>query len=66
MLAPYDYASMIFAIIIGYIWFDEWPTLVMLAGAALVIAGNILVIWRESRLGLVRGKAKSLTDPKGG
>jgi len=66
MLAPYDYASMIFAIVIGYVWFDEWPTLVMLAGAVLVIAGNVLVIWREHRLGLQRGKAKPLIDPKGG
>lgn len=66
MLAPYDYASMIFAIIIGYVWFNEWPTLVMLAGAALVVAGNALVIWREHRLGLQRGKAKPMIDPKGG
>jgi drug/metabolite transporter (DMT)-like permease len=66
MLAPYDYVSMLFAIAIGYIWFAELPTAVMLAGATLVILGNILVIWRESRLGLVRGKARSLTDPKGG
>lgn len=66
MLAPYDYVSMLFAIAIGYIWFAELPTAVMLAGAVLVITGNILVIWRESRLGLVRGKARSLTDPKGG
>jgi len=66
MLAPYDYASMLFAIVIGYVWFAELPTLVMLAGAALVIAGNVLVIWRESRLGLVRGKARPMIDPKGG
>ncbi|MEX0301641.1 MAG: DMT family transporter [Leisingera sp.] len=66
MLAPYDYASMLFAIVIGYIWFNEWPTLVMLAGAALVIAGNGLVIWREHQLGLQRGKAKPMIDPKGG
>jgi drug/metabolite transporter (DMT)-like permease len=66
MLAPYDYASMLFAIIIGYVWFDEQPTLVILAGAALVIAGNAVVIWRENRLGLERGKARPLIDPKGG
>ena len=66
LLAPYDYVSMLFAIVIGYVWFAELPTLVMLSGAFLVIAGNILVIWRESRLGLERGKAKPLTDPKGG
>ena len=65
MLAPYDYTSMLFAIVIGYIWFSELPTLVMLAGAALVIAGNIVVIWREHQLGLERGKARSVTDPKG-
>ena len=57
---------MLFALVIGYIWFAEWPSAVMLAGAALVIVANGIVIWRESRLGLDRGKAKPLTDPKGG
>lgn len=64
MLAPYDYASMLFAILIGYVWFSELPTRVMLIGAALVIAGNILVIWREHQLGLERGKARAVSDPK--
>jgi drug/metabolite transporter (DMT)-like permease len=64
MLAPVDYASMLFAILIGYVWFSESPTLVMLIGAALVIAGNALVIWRERQLGLERSKARSVTDPK--
>jgi len=64
MLAPYDYASMLFAILIGYVWFGEVPTLVMLAGATLVIAGNILVIWREHQLGLERARARSVSDPK--
>lgn len=64
MLAPVDYSSMLFAILIGYVWFDEVPTMVMLVGAALVIAGNILVIWREHQLGLERSKARSVTDPK--
>ncbi len=64
MLAPYDYTTMLFAIVIGYVWFDEWPTLVMLGGAALVIAGNVLVILRERQLGVDRGKDKSAPDPK--
>ncbi|MGR3616874.1 MAG: DMT family transporter [Paracoccaceae bacterium] len=64
MLAPYDYTSMLFAIMIGYVFFAELPTFVMLIGAALVIFGNVLVIWRESRLGMERGKARSVTDPK--
>lgn len=65
MLAPYDYSSMIYSIIIGYFWFAEYPTLVMLSGAALVILGNVLVIWRENQLGLDRGKTRSVSDPKG-
>ncbi|NVO56051.1 DMT family transporter [Rhodobacteraceae bacterium B1Z28] len=64
MLAPYDYTSMLFAIVIGYVWFGELPTVAILIGAALVIAGNVVVIWREHQLGLERGKARSLTDHK--
>lgn len=64
MLAPYDYTSMLFAVVIGYFWFDELPTLAILIGATLVIAGNVVVIWREHQLGLERGKARAVTDPK--
>ena len=59
MLAPFDYASLIFAILIGYVWFDELPTMVMLIGATLVIAGNGLVLWRERQLGVINAKARS-------
>ena len=64
MLAPYDYTSMLFAILLGYIFFAELPTMMMLAGAALVISAGALVIWRERQLGMERGKARSVTDPK--
>lgn len=65
MLAPFDYASMIFAVLIGWLVFGEWPTQVMLIGAGLVIAGGGLIIWRERQLGVHRPGARSLTDPKG-
>ncbi|MGV6849380.1 MAG: DMT family transporter [Marinibacterium sp.] len=58
MLAPYDYTSLIFATIIGYVWFSEWPTLATMAGAVLVIAGNALVLWRERQLGLDRARTR--------
>ncbi|WP_170474172.1 DMT family transporter [Ruegeria arenilitoris] len=64
MLAPYDYTTMLFAIFIGYVWFDELPTFAILIGAALVIVGNVVVIWREHQLGLERGNARSLSDHK--
>lgn len=65
MLAPYDYSSMLFAIILGYIWFAEVPTWTMLAGAGLVVAANGVVIWRERQLGRDPGRARSMAGPKG-
>lgn len=64
MLAPFDYSSMIFAVLIGWVIFSELPTLVMLIGSALVIAGGALILWRERQLGLERRRARSVTDPK--
>lgn len=65
MLAPFDYASMIFATAIGWALFGEVPTVVMLLGAGLVMAGGGLIIWRERQLGMERRRARSVTDPKG-
>ena len=58
VIAPFEYVSMIFALVIGYVLFDEVPTGVVLAGAALVATGGILIIWRERKLGLERAKAR--------
>lgn len=63
LIAPFDYASMIFALVIGYVAFDEVPTLTMLAGASLVIAAGILIIWRERQLGLQRSKQRKAMTP---
>lgn len=64
MLAPYDYTSMLFAIILGYVLFDELPTALMLAGSGLVIVAGVLVIWRERQLGMERAKVRAVSDPK--
>lgn len=64
MLAPYDYTSMLFAIILGYVIFGELPTAMMLGGAALVICAGVLVIWREHQLGMERSKVRAVSDPK--
>lgn len=65
MLAPFDYASLIFAALIGYVIFNEVPTPTMVLGAALVVAGGVLIIWRERQLGMERRRVRSVTDPKG-
>ncbi|MCV3269812.1 DMT family transporter [Roseobacter sinensis] len=65
MLAPFDYASMIFAALIGYLAFNELPTGPIILGASLVIAGGILIIWREHQLGVDRSRSKPNQSPPG-
>lgn len=65
LIAPFDYASMLLSLLIGYFIFAEVPTLPMLGGAALVIAAGILIIWRERQLGLERGKGRQAMGPGG-
>ncbi|MEP5731105.1 MAG: DMT family transporter [Sulfitobacter sp.] len=65
MLAPFDYVSMIFATLIGWVAFNEVPTMTILVGAALVITGGVLIIWRERQLGLDRSKSKPSIAPSG-
>ena len=65
MLAPFDYSSLIFAAILGYVFFAEAPTLNMALGAGLVVAGGVLIIWRERQLGMDRAKSRAATAPKG-
>lgn len=65
VIAPFDYASMIFALGIGYFAFDEVPTAAMLGGAALVILAGILIIWRERVLGLERAAQRKSMTPQG-
>lgn len=65
VVAPFDYASLIFASIIGYVIFGELPTAQMLFGAGIVVAAGIFIIYREHRLGLKRGRARQLKTPNG-
>lgn len=61
LVAPFDYTSMILALLIGYFIFDEVPTGTMLIGAAIVIAAGVLIIWRERKLGLQRAQQRKAT-----
>ena len=66
LVAPFDYSSMILALIIGYFVFDEVPTGTMLMGAGIVIAAGALIIWRERQLGLARAQqGKAMGHPSG-
>lgn len=65
LVAPFDYTSMILALLIGYFIFDEVPTGTMLVGAGIVIAAGVLIIWRERKLGLQRAQQRKATGNVG-
>ena len=65
VVAPFEYASMILALLVGYFVFAEVPTGVVLQGAALVMAAGIAIIWRERQLGLKRDRQRKSMTPQG-
>ncbi|MEI4471288.1 DMT family transporter [Frigidibacter sp. MR17.24] len=58
IIAPFEYASMIFALGAGWLIWSEVPSLQTLGGAALIMSAGILIILRERRLGLERARAR--------
>jgi drug/metabolite transporter (DMT)-like permease len=64
-VAPFEYTSMILAIVVGYVVFGDVPTLNMLAGGLIVVGAGIFIIWRERQLGLPRGASRKLVSPQG-
>lgn len=65
LVAPFDYASMLFALLFGWLIFGDLPSLTVLAGAALVVTAGLLIIWRERRLGLERARQRKAMTPLG-
>jgi len=53
IVTVFNYSSIVWATLFGWIIWGDWPLPTVMAGAAIVIASNILMIWRESRLGRI-------------
>ena len=53
VITVFNYSSIVWATLFGWMIWNEWPLPTVITGAAIVIASNILMIWRESRLGRI-------------
>ena len=49
-VAPFEYSAMIYALIYGVFLFHDYPDGWTLAGAGIVIAAGLSMLWRDSRL----------------
>ena len=63
LIAPFDYTSMIWALIVSLLVFSTWPSGIMLLGTAIVISAGLFVIYRERRLGIERSRSKEAQTP---
>ncbi|MDD9916027.1 MAG: DMT family transporter [Rhodospirillaceae bacterium] len=53
-IAPLDYLSMVFALLLGYLVWNDIPGVDVFAGIALVVASGLFILYRERRLSKVR------------
>ncbi|WP_230530818.1 DMT family transporter [Microvirga roseola] len=56
VIAPFEYTTMIWALLFGWFVFGDLPTVTMLIGASIVAATGLFIVWREHRLGMMRTK----------
>ena len=66
LIAPFEYTSMLLALIVGYVIFDEVPTTHMLIGAAIIVTAGVAIILRERQLGLERARQRKAMPPSNG
>jgi len=50
IVTVFNYSSIVWATLFGWMIWNDWPMPTVIAGATVVIASNVLMIWRESRL----------------
>jgi drug/metabolite transporter (DMT)-like permease len=51
IVTVFNYSGIVWAMLFGWIIWNDWPLPAVVLGATIVIASNVLMIWRESRLG---------------
>jgi drug/metabolite transporter (DMT)-like permease len=56
LIAPFEYTTMLWAVLIGWFAFSQLPQATVVAGGLIVAAAGCFVLWRERQLGLRRAK----------
>jgi len=49
-VAPFRYTGLIWALVLGWLVFDDWPDALTLVGAAIVVATGVFTLYRERKL----------------
>ena len=49
-VAPFRYTSLLWALILGWLIFGDWPQTITLIGAAIVVASGLFTLYREAQV----------------
>lgn len=60
LIAPFDYASLVFALGLGFLIWAEFPTPIELVGSGVIVASSLFIAFRERQRRIVRPVGKSL------
>nr|WP_255726294.1 DMT family transporter [Microvirga sp. ACRRW] len=66
VIAPFEYTTMIWALLFGWVMFGDLPTPTIIVGATIVAGTGLFIVWRERQLGLERSRELKVAAPKPG
>jgi drug/metabolite transporter (DMT)-like permease len=61
VVAPFEYVTLIWATLFGYIVFGDVPVPAVLIGAGIVIAAGLFIVYRERQLGIAERRSQDAT-----
>jgi len=48
-ITPFDYIEIFFALILGWVFFQEWPIDKLFPGVLFIITGGLIIIWHQKK-----------------
>jgi len=58
-IAPFRYSGLIWALVLGWLLFDEWPELLTLIGAAIIVGTGLFTLYRERKLAQAAARSQT-------
>lgn len=49
-VSPFRYSSLLWALLIGLLFFGEWPSMATLAGSAIIVGSGLFMLYRERKV----------------
>jgi drug/metabolite transporter (DMT)-like permease len=55
VVTVFNYSSIVWSTLFGWLIWNDWPLPGVFIGASIVIAANLVIVWREARRGRITG-----------